>query len=243
MNYKVWITITITHGFYHSENCGVVLKETERSALLIKKAGLLFRRQSPVKWVLLKNETEKGMTNHTDLILKEGNFTLDFNLIPDTAVFYYFTDLKKQSVEGDGWVLQTSKNGYTDKINLRIAVTPGLSDNTKDIRINIPNRNAFWEFILIPKHSQVAEPPVLRENTGKLNFSAPEKIRLPGEVEAYRCVTETQVPMKKVYDSRISLWIKREKGEMLLSNRIPLPQPDSVSVINPQEMITTYFYF
>lgn len=243
MNYKIWITITIMHDFYHSEHCGLVLRETKETALLMKKAGLLFRRLSPVKWVLLKNETEKGMINHTDLILKEGNFSLDFNLIPDTAGFYYFTDLKNLRVEGDGWILQTSTDSYPNKINFRITVASGLTDKTREIHINIPNRKSYWEFILIPKHSRLTEPPVLQESTGKLNFSVPEKIRFPGEEQAYRCATETQIPMQDVYNFKISLWIKKEKGDMLLSNRIPPPQPDSVSVINPKEMITTYFYF
>lgn len=243
MKYKVWITITITHGYHHPDNCGIILETADESVWLMKKADLLLHRQSNTKWMLLKPETEKDKVNPAELVLKEYEGTLNFNLIEKTHEFYYYTEWDKEGHNGSGWSLQNRKGPVPNKKQLQIRMTPDLLKRTPGITITIPNREAFWELILISRYNPEAYPVELRENTGKIKFSSPEVIPFPGEKKAFRCTSEIPIPMKEIYDYKISLWEKREKGERLLSSHIPHPRPDSVSVTSPQNMITSYFYF
>lgn len=238
MMYEKWITITISHTYFKSGNCGVELKETASTGLLMKKAGILFRKQDPTTWVLLK-----ARDKHNGLPVEDNLLKLDFDLLPLSSEFYYYTRWEKPYLKGDGWVLRNQRNTCREKKYLQLRIPSFWTNETKNIHLTIPSGNAFWEFILIPKYSTGNYPVELKESTANLNFSEPEEIPVPGEAKAFRSITTSPIPMRNTYNYKISLWEIREKGKLVLINRIPYPQPDSRSVTNPKETITGYFYY
>ena len=243
MNYRAWITITITHGYFSSDNCGVDIEGTAESSLLMRKAFLLLRKLSNTKWVLLKPEVKDDAIDHAELIFMEGDKALEFNLNVESGRFYYFSEWENEKHEDEGWAVESREGEHVEKKYLRINITPEMLKGTKDININIANREAYWEFVLFPKHNKGEYPVELRESVGKLEFSQPEEILFLEKERALRSVTKKMVPIKESNDFKIGLWEKREKGELLLCNNIPLPKPDSLSVRDMRQTITSYYYY
>lgn len=243
MKYSVWITITIEHTYFNSGECGLELNVTDDSAMLMKKTAAIFRKRLNNQWIILMLENENGMINPGNLFPEDSEQLLTFTLNEKSDEFFYYTDWSNPSIQGTDWMI-----GHSDKLGrnrryLQLRVTPAIIKEARQINITIPGREARWEFILIPKYNDDKYPIVLKEKQDKLMFSAPEEIMFPGERIAFRCVSTELIAMKEKYDYKISLWQKRGKGDVLLSDHIPCPRPHSLSISNPKEMITSYFYF
>lgn len=243
MRYSIWITITIKHTYFSSDDCGLELKVSDDSSVIMKKAGILFRKQSSNQWSLIKPDVEAGAINSIDLFFKDGEQLLEFELSEKSGDFFYYTDWSFLPMQETEYMIRNVEKASRNRMYLQIPVTNEMKNRSEQIDITIPSRKVRWEFIIIPKYNNDTYPVELRESMGKLIFSVPEKITFPGEEKAYRSVTTSFVTMKDIYEYKISLWQKRDKGELLLSNHIPHPRSHSVSVVNPKEMITSYFYF
>ncbi len=245
MTYKVWITITVRHTFFHTENAGVELKETDATSRFLQKSGLLFRKQNAAQWVLLKPETEPGTLNLCNLILKEAETFLDFELLIKSPDFYYMTrweDTGLQSTSA-GIRFRAGEEGGKIPKYLQVRIDPQFPERPGEIPITLPCREVRWEYILIPKYGNNTYPVELKESQDRLIFSVPEPISFPGEKEVYRSISSSFIPMKETYPYKIGLWERRENGRRLLNNHMPFPKVTSASVVEPGEVISSYFYY
>lgn len=243
MKYNSWITIMIKHAYFISDDCGLEMKVSDESAVIMKKAGILFKKRLSNQWVLLKPEVVAGSVNPIDLFLKDEELYLKFEIKEKSGDFFYYTDGAYLPMQGNGWMIGADEKAGRNRKYLQMLVTKEMVSRTGLIDITIPSREVRWEFIIIPKYNNDAYPIELRENMNKLIFSAPEEISYPGIEKAYRSETTSLVTMKDIYEYKISLWQKRDRGELLISNHIPFPKPHSLSISAPKEMITSYFYF
>lgn len=242
MQYKSWITIHINHAFFEQERkCGMELMPSPDTVLLLKKANVLFRKQDATAWMLIKPSFEEGETDRTSLILKEDDYKLVFYLRPLVNTFYCFSDIKES--EGDAWKLVRDENSLITQYNLRISITDSLIRETKKIQVEIQSKEAYWEFVLIPKYAQRDAIIELRENNSRLAFTPMQNYELPGEGVVLRCTTTEKVAMKEIHQYRIRLWEKGNNGERILNNYIPLPKPEASSILNQREAITSYIYY
>lgn len=248
---KRWITIAIENRYFEVGHCDVEVVPMAETKVLLGKAGVLLRQMDGGKWVLLKPDTGEGQVNRADLVLADVEQRLRFYLRPLSDIYYFYAGEPEGSTDENSWVIkkETTENGMLPKVYLEIFVSHRLLAGTTDIRLTIPTRKKYWDVVLISRNKRTDYPLELREANGKLMFSVPQTAeQLTGKNgspldDAFHCVSETPVPMKETYPFRISLWEKREKGDVLISSHIPHPRPDSMSIINAKEMITSYFYF
>ncbi|MDR3062331.1 MAG: hypothetical protein LBU57_09515 [Dysgonamonadaceae bacterium] len=243
MSYQVWITITINHTYFNAGKCGIELSPTAPTIKLLRKAGILFRKQNAVTWLLIKCKEESGRPDFPALVFEDGKSRLDFDLIALFPDFEYCTQWKKQLLRGAGWVLRNRRNACGGNKYLQIPVSTRLLGENTNVGIEICSREVIWEFILIPKYTERQVRLELKEDTGRLIFTPVKEVEFPGEIKAFRCVSVSSVDMKETYNYRISLWERKEDGEILLSNNVPFPKSHALSLEKPKEMITSYFYF
>lgn len=62
-------------------------------------------------------------------------------------------------------------------------------------------------------------------------------------MEAYQFRTAEPVALNVNNSYRIKLWEIRKTGNRLLTDTLSFPRYDEISPINPEDTITTYFYY
>lgn len=204
--------------FEHQRKCGIELMPSFETYLLLKKAGVIWRKQDAITWILIKADFDENETDRTSLILGEDRCQLVFNLKPLDSAFNYFSCTEE--LYGDYWRLIRNEKSQIVRYNLHILITNQLIRETKKIQIKIQSKEAYWAFILIPKYTKRDAIIELRENNRKLIFTTTEKFEQPGEDSAFICMTTEKIAMKEIYEYQISLWEKKNSGERILSNHI-----------------------
>ena len=104
----------------------------------------------------------------------------------------------------------------------------------------------FWEFVLIPRNYLANQILMLKEATGKMEFTSLEEFELMPGQWAYRGFSSRSVYLKECYEYRVQLWELKHTGKRLITAEVPLPQAGEFSIKASKEnskIITKYFYF
>lgn len=243
MQYKEWITIQISHAFFIQEGlCGIELIPYPATDSLLKKANVLWRQKEPDTWLLIKTEAENEEVDQTTFMLEEGSCDLKFWLKPQSATFGYYT--RMEEMKDNCWEIIRNKEAPIVQYYLQISVDMQLICKTEEINIQIPTKEVYWAFILVPKHSNKSIDVELIEDNNKLKFTLPEKCEGESEKFAVKSTTVESIAMKEKYGYQISLWEKKNNGEkVLLYRQIPIPRIESLSSDGDKKLITSYVYY
>lgn len=239
VSYNVWMKITLSHSYFETNRCYLELKPTIETFLILQKAEILFRKQDECTWLLLQPIGEDSQ-RRTRLFFEEQQVLL-FDLKPLSTDFYFYTQ-SEVKVSKNCSCRYIRRNGIFTQ--LEIAVSEENLFNRQSVDVAFESKMKFWEFILIPKFNLQLSHVILIENKNRLSFKYFDKVNLPGEPQlAWRYISEECVQLKERYNFQIGLWEVHDKGRRLLSSHIPYPQANSISVFNPNKMVTNYFYF
>ncbi|MBP1638845.1 MAG: hypothetical protein H6Q17_428 [Bacteroidetes bacterium] len=239
ISYSIWMTIAISHSFFDVGRCNLGLEPTSETALILQRSGILFRKQDTHTWILLQPVGEEALSR-TGLFFEEHQVLL-FNMKPLSTDFYFYTQSEIKTI-GDCSCMHIGRNGIFAQ--LAIPVSKDSLSSRQHMDIICESKMRFWEFILIPKFNTQLSNILLNENKNRLVFTCLEKVTLPGEQQpVWRFVSEQELQLKEKYHFRICLWDVQDTGRRLLCSHIPYPQPGSVSIFSPDNMITNYFYF
>lgn len=228
--YTVWLTVAVKHPYYAGGRCGLELEPDPETASILSKSGVLFRKQTPSEWILIRPE---GATI-------EAGISLVFLLRNTSPGFYFFTG-DKATVSGNCACETVGKNGTWKQ--LTIPVTEQRLEAPEKLTIELETRAKFLEFIVVPRRRK--EEPVLelREDRNRILFQPVKQVEFPSEERpVYRFVTTEPIALEEAQPYRIQLWEKRKSGENPLG-MIPLPKVSSISLFSKQDTITSYFYF
>lgn len=232
--YSVWMTIKITHDYFvKGSNC-ITIKPTPDTHKVLTRAGVIIKQSDSGTWLLLKQEGR-------DEIVKEGaTEQLEFCLMTADSGFYYYTN---NNVANGVPVWELKDVGsYGIWKMLTVYADNTLFSQKVTVNVGISSTEKFLEFLVIAKSGN--RPPLtLKEDNDKLVFNQFE-VDFPGEpLPVYRFITTEPVALKEAHDYKIRLWEVKENGESLLSSGLPFPKASSLSIINSQNTISSYFYF
>lgn len=232
--YTTWFQIALSHEYYVKDACPVSLIPSKETALFFRKSNILFRRQNANKWLMIKEEKQP-----VEELWNDEYPTLSFELYPMDKNFYY---LSAGMVDNDYF---TVKNIMVPNVwkTIEIDLKNLINKRPEEIQINISSVEKYYEYVLIPKYHKTETNIRLAEERSKVHFKKLEKIALPGIPEAFRFVTEEKIKLKQDIGLKVQLWESKESGERLISECIPNPQPDQCSIIDPKNVLTTYFYY
>ena len=232
-SYSTWITFTADHPYFGKKKCGLDIVPHPRTAALLQKAGILFKKESAVKWLLIREDNSHAMP--------AAGTWLHFLVKNETADFYYCTE-QELSLTAGAFKRHCGRNGVWKLLS--IPVTAELLKAPSDVAITMKSRKKIWEFVLIPRSKKEPGKLELKEAKEKLAFKELERAVFPGEEkEVYRFVTTEAIDLSEIYDYKVSLWEIKEHGENLLSTGLKLPKPSALSFYSAKDTITSYFYF
>jgi hypothetical protein len=230
--YSLWLTIVLNHEYYGSDNFPAALVINAETSAKFQKLDFLFEELSPNKYIILIPEN----FDFDNLIKEEIYFRIGIKIL-DRQI-YYVTD----SINSSKFfrINDFSQKGIwkTLELNLNNIVT----QQKKTIEIDISSVKKYYEYILIPKYTPKDAIIALSEEKKQITFSK-SKIGIPGTLEVFQFISEEKVKLTQQNKIKTQLWEIRENGEKLISKEIPNPKPDSYSPIDPQNSITTYFYY
>lgn len=232
--YKPWLTLTTLHEYYVRASCPVSIEPSPETDLIFRKHNMLFIKQQGAQWKLyVENEFDPN-----DLLINE--YKLIFALYPQSEKFYYLSE--NPTAENDAFTLHEaplSKAWKNVELNLRHIINSDLQKI--DIVITSPER--YLEYICIPKYHSVNTKLRLTEERNRMTFHEEEFQPIAAIETAFRFVSTEKIKLSEDYNLKMQLWEIRESGERLISHSIPNPQPNELSLTNPKDTITTYFYY
>lgn len=225
--YDIWFTIRVVHEYYDNGNCPVALTPSRETISFFKRNGIICKMTGNNKWVLL--------TQSKDFALETAGI-LSFEMIPQDNIFYYITELP-QKKDNDDYILEKSL-AVGKWMNVLIPF-----DNVKEeIDIGLRTKFKYWEFVIIPRYADDNVILRIEEKRNRITFGDMEEIGFPGVGKAFRVSTVEKNKIKETQEHVVRLYEIRSNGERLLSGNIPLPRPDEVSMTQPEDTVTTYFY-
>jgi len=227
--YAIWFTIRVVHEYFDYRSCPVVLAPSQETMNFFRRNGMIYKMMERNKWALLS----LSMDFSSDAI-----DTLCFEMMPQDSVLYYVTGLLQEE-ENEIYALEENPT-----VGKWIQVRIPFDKVKEEINIKIRAKPKYWEFIIIPKHSNSSNSLKLRieEKRGRIKFNDIEELQFPGKGKAFRTFTTEKIKAKEIHDYIIHLYETKNNGERLLCSNIPVPRPDEFSIIEPRDTVTTYFY-
>lgn len=227
--YTICVSIEIFHEYYNNSFTPIDLIPGEQTRMYIRRNNLILKKISANRWFLLKMNSE--VLEYVDRLV--------FELHALSDELYYVSD---EQLEGENFDIKPSvKPGIWKYIEIN---TENLMEKESvHIRIDLKSKMKYLEFLFIPKyHSETINLRLLEEKR-RLENVGPEDHYILDNVLVKRFVSKETILLKEKPDYNFALWEVRDSGERMLTNRIPLPRPDNISLISPKDTITTYFYF
>jgi len=236
--YRHWIRIQITHEYYVSGALPLNLSPAKETKDFLFKSGILFRKYSDNQWNLLLPSADSAAKALS--LWAEEIPVMKFELIPLSNDIFYNSVLNECN-DGD----HSIKKSVQPKTwrQLEIPFTDSLLQDQAQIQINIQSVKKHIELILIPKYSTIDMSLQLNEEKGRIEFDEIQRIVLLDDIDAYRFISREPIALAENSNYKIKLWERRKSGNRLLSDAIPLPRYDEISTINPNNTISTYFYY
>lgn len=225
--YKIWFSIRINHSYYEGKVCPVSLYPKEETLSFLNRNDIIFRNQDKDKWVCIAS------VNH--IMEADEDMLLEFEIIPFDNLLYYVSG--EPFIQTEEYVI-SKDSGDGKWIKLSIP----LNRLQKEITINLEGVNKYWEYIVVPKYQDKNIKLKLKEHQDQPVFQEVKTIEHPSMGEVFYAISKEKVRLKDSYQCKIQLLEIQEEGEHVLSNNLPLPRPDAISVLNPADTITTYFY-
>lgn len=225
--YEIWFTIRVSHEYYENENCPILIEPSGETRDFLQRNKIIYKKRARNQWVLLAQ---------FENFSPEINNALFFEIIPKDNMFYYVTEQSSKK-NNDNYTLESNPNAGK-WMNLLIYV-----DNIKEeVDIKFNSKSKYWEFVIIPRHISNTSTLKIEEKRKTIKFGNIEETQFPGVEKAFRVSTKEKNKLNNKSNYVIRLYEVRENGERLLSRYIPLPHPDSFSITQPNDTITTYFY-
>lgn len=229
--YEVWLTFTAEHPYFSGGRCGFELEPDPATAQLLHKAGVLFRKQTPSSWVLIRPEGDP---------IIEAGISMVF-LLRNTSPGFYFVTSDQLTVTGDCTCETENRNGTWKR--LIVPATESRLQTKETISLTLESRSRFLEFIVVPRRRREEVALELREDRNRIRFQPAVQVDFPSEERpVYRFVTTEPVVLEEGSPYRVQLWEMRKSGENPLG-MVPLPKASSVSLFSRHDTITSYFYF
>lgn len=230
--YRIWLKFVVSHDYFDTEQCGVVLEPDGITSHLLQKAGVIFKQQTACSWVLIAE-------NEVNL---DSEDKLSFQLKANHPDFYYYTNQAASGTE-DCSIIDYQKEGIWKK--LMLPVTENRLNHTDmetiTIQLGIPEKQI--EFLVFPSQLYQMEPLEIREQRGKVAFKNREESTIPGtDQKIYRFVSAEALPLKQKSAYQFHLWELRKSGDNLLSRLPDFPLIQSLSPFSPKDTITSYIY-
>lgn len=235
---------TIQHKFYQNQKIPLSIFPSEITKKVLAENNLFFKQNSDAKYCLIKLLNE-------NFFFKKDEIFLDFELIPNSDEFYYCSEneilVENTKAKDFSISLIENKNSIKNKKswkNLQFCLKNNLEKIEKEIdfEIIIPNKEKFFEFILIPKYNDLNLDLKLIEEKKLIEFEEKAAINFMN-FQALRFKTKNKIPLTNNLNYKIKLIEIRKFGEKILSEEIPIPKAENISQINPKDTITTYYYF
>jgi len=234
IQYEIWVTIEIGHEYYANNSVPLLATPDIETRLLFAKYNIIFRKQQTNQWVLLK-PSDDAFTDKEELVFR-------FELQISSEEFYYSTEeytMKPDSL----FILKETHKPNVWKV-MEIPYRTDMNEQDRHISLQLASKRKYLEYLFIPKYTLAKDLHLkLTEERGRIEFESPEVITLFEETNVIRFISRKLVPLKRTNDYKIRLWEIRPTGEKLLSEYIPSPRVEDISVIQPQDTITTYYYF
>jgi len=231
--YEVWFDISISHAYFGMGLAPLTLSPTDNTRIFLSKSRILFKQIESNRWVLLRIKEEMANTDDPDL---------SFNISINSDEFYYVTAKNITEINPS---FSLSDSQYP-RIWKTIKLTDPLGNKEKtseQILLQIPTVEKYLEYICIPKFHPGNINLKMNEDKNNFQIHPPKKVSLPDNVEVIRFVSKDKIPLKKIYTDKVRLWEVRDSGERLISEVIPYPNPSNISIFQPNDTITTYYYF
>lgn len=230
--YRIWLKFVITHDYFDTDQCGVILEPNRITSHLLQKAGILFKQQTTRSWVLIAE-------NEVNLDLEDQ---LSFQLKAKHPDFYYYTNQVSADTV-DCVLVDYQKEGTWKKLDLPITENRLNSKEPETIHIQLGIPEKQIEFLVFPSQLYPMEPLEIREQRGKVLFNDREESVIPGtDQKIYRFVSAEALPLKEKSAYQFHLWELRKSGDNLLSRLPDFPLIQSLSPFSPKDTITSYIY-
>ncbi len=231
-SYRIWLKFVVSHDYFDTEQCGVILEPDGMTNHLLQKAGIIFKQQTTCSWVLIaENEVNLDPEDKLSFQLKASH--------PD---FYYYTN-QAASGTADCSIIDYQKEGIWKKIALPVSESRLNSTDMETITIQLGIPEKQIEFLVFPSQLYQMEPLEIREQRGKVAFKNREESTIPGtDQKIYRFVSAEALPLKQKSAYQFHLWELRKSGDNLLSRLPDFPLIQSLSPFSPKDTITSYIY-
>lgn len=232
--YRLWLTITISHEYFTQTHCPVILDPLPETQFIFKKCNIMFIRQHTTRWDLFIEEK----FNPEDLLMKE--YKVIFGLVPQNRKFYYLS--LNPTTKHDTFCSHSAPASKTWR-NIDLNLPYIINNNLQNIDISVKSPEKHYEYVCIPKYHNSNINLQLRDERNIIELHEKEFYPVADIRNARRFMSKERVKLSEDNDPKIQLVEIRDSGERVISNSIPNPQPDEFSLIDPEGTITTYFYF
>jgi len=234
IQYEIWTSIEIIHEYYVNHNMPLLVTPDIETRLLFAKYNIIFRKQLTNQWILLRPAD--------DLLPDKEKTIFRFELQIRSEEFYYSTD--DYSVEPNGFFTMIEPDKPNVWKIMEIPYHTDIKEKNRSITLHIHSKQKYLEYILIPKYTQIKNIKLkLTEERGRIEFEGPETVILFGKTQVFRFVSKEAHMLRNTNDYMIRLWEIRSSGDKLLTQFIPYPRVGDISIIQPKNAITTYYYF
>ncbi|MDR1632380.1 MAG: hypothetical protein LBR97_05835 [Dysgonamonadaceae bacterium] len=231
--YETIVNIALHHEYYPDGNCPVSLAPTAKTAWLLARYDMLFRKQNANQWLLI------SQNSLVDDVGARCALPLQFNITATDTTFYYVTRAWKANPAIAIEATNAPKAWQTLTVNI-----PYLIENKlNEVMIEAESEEKFLEFLCIPKFNGADIPLQMTEEKQRIQVKETGMAALPDGTAARRFVTTEKVKLRQNSGIRMSLWEVHENGERLIGNAIESPLPSQPSPINPKDMITRIYYY
>ena len=231
--YETWFCITLSHEYYENGICPISLIPSTESKNFFRRSNILFLQQRDNSWILLKEKNVQSTELYDDDFQK-----MHFHLQHSKTAIYYNSD---GIYENDSFSATNTSYANTWK-TIELDTGNIIKNDLAEINIKIATVYKNYEFILIPKHHKNLQIKLV-EIRNKIQFEVLEQLLLPNIGDVYRFLSKEKIKLTDSNNLKIQLWEIKETGERLLCNTIPIPQPEQISLIDPKNALSTYFYF
>jgi hypothetical protein len=219
----------VKHGYYDIHACPITLVPDEATERIFRRHKMMFHMSSGGRGVLLIPDSFRK----EDLPDEDSHF--NFLIKVNELKFHYVT---KDFAESKEFSEKDSKvPNFWREIDFDFKSLTSL-----DLNIHILGVEKYYEFICIPKYNS-CDSLKMTDKKNCIRFKKAERISLRDVPVAFRLVTEEKIKMSELSDVRPRLWEVTKKGDRLISEDIPNPEPHKFSTISVRDTITTIFYY
>ena len=171
----------------------------------------------------------------------EKSFLITFSISPDglnlefqahskDPNFLLYTQSLLPEELNDSDIQLSVIDNRLNRLNVIIHVTKELLETKCPIQkeIHYHTKEAYWDFILIPRNPENASMDIFMEDNGpeNISFKNPEQIRFMDK-DVFRISTEYPIKIKEesYYQRRsnITIYEKREYAKRMLLRHVPVP--------------------